>query len=172
MEFELPQIKHQKLFEEYKQEAYAHGELFINGDGGCSRSESYKEWLKFDKNLRDEIDLPQGYVGGTTYFVIEDGVMVGTLNIRHALNEALRKSGGHIGYSVSVRKRRQGIATAMLKFGIERCHEMGIWNILVTCHKENIGSQRTIEKCGGVLEDEVIVDDKIILRFWIKGEDK
>ncbi len=168
MEFVIPQLKHKEMFEEYKQEAYAHHETFINGDGGCSRYSSYEEWLKYDRNLREEIDLPEHLVGGTTYFVIDNDHMIGTLNIRHQLNDALYRYGGHIGYSVSVSRRRQGVATAMLKFAIEKCHQMGIKNILVTCHEGNIGSQKTIEKCGGLLENEIEVDGNKILRFWIK----
>ena len=172
MKFKLPQMKHKQMFEDYKNEAYDHHEMFINGDGGCSRSSNYEEWLISDQNFREEHNIPEGYVGGTTYFVVDNEQIVGTLNIRHALNDALLKCGGHVGYSVSVSKRRQGSATEMLKFAIKKCHEMGIEDILVTCHKENIASRKTIEKCGGILENEIMNNGETILRFWIKGEDK
>ncbi len=171
MQFELPQEKHEMLFQAYVNEANQYGENYINGDGGCSRYSDFKKWLDFDKNLREEKDLPEGYVGTTTYFVVEDNQIVGTLNIRHYLNDDLLKRGGHIGYSVSVKKRRQGIATAILKFAIRKCYQMGIKKILVTCSKDNTGSKKTIEKCGGLLENEIKINNEKILRYWI-GERK
>ena len=172
MKFELPQEKHEQMFKIFVGEMKQHGETVIPGDGCCSSYSDFKEWLQFDKQLREETYIPDGYVGGTTYFVVEDNQMVGTVNIRHQLNEYLYQSGGHIGYSVAVSKRRQGIATAMLMFAIEECLKMGIQDILVTCKKGNIASRKTIEKCGGQLENEIDIDHKKILRFWIKGEEK
>ena len=72
MKFELPQMKHKQMFEDYKNEAYDHHEMFINGDGGCSRSSNYEEWLISDQNFREEHNIPEGYVGGTTYFVVDN----------------------------------------------------------------------------------------------------
>jgi predicted acetyltransferase len=46
----------------------------------------------------------------------------------------------------------------------------GLHRILVTCDDDNIGSIRTIEKNGGILEN--VVDgpdlDKPIRRYWIE----
>lgn len=53
------------------------------------------------------------------------------------------------------------------------CHDLGIDRVLVTCNKENTASRKTIEKCGGQLENEYYDEDELqtYLRFWI-GEDK
>lgn len=168
MEFELPQKEHEQLFKEYVHEANQNGETIIHGDGCCSLYENFEEWLLFDKNLRDGKNIPEGYVAATTYFVIENNRMIGTVNIRHFLNESLLKHGGHIGYSVLVSQRRQGIATKILKFAVKECYKMGIKDILVTCHKDNIASKKTIEKCEGHFEDRF----ENTLRYWIKGEEK
>lgn len=167
MEFELPQKRHEQLFKNYVNEFFLHGETAIPGDGSCSLYNSFEEWLNFEQTLHEEKNLPDGYVGATTYFVIEDNQMVGTVNIRHYLNDALLKRGGHIGYSVLVSKRRQGIATAILKFAVNECAKMGIKRILVTCNENNIASKKTIEKCGGHFENKY----KDTLRYWI-GEEK
>lgn len=169
MLFEIPQLKHEQFFVDYQKEFFDHQEDFIHGDGGCSRHPVYQEWLANDKNFRND-QVPDGYVGSTTYFAIDDNQIVGTVSIRHSLNENLLKSGGHIGYSVSPSKRRQGYATKILSFAIEECYKMNIHDILVTCKKNNIGSRKTIEKCHGQLENELTVQGEKILRFWIKGE--
>ena len=35
------------------------------------------------------------------------------------------------------------------------------------CNKENIGSAKSIQNNGGVLENEVYVGDELIQRYWI-----
>lgn len=172
MNFELPQKEHEQMFKDFVSEAHQNGETTIHGDGCCSLYEDFEEWLRFDKNLRNGKNIPDGYVEATTYFVIEDHQMIGTVNIRHLLNDSLLQRGGHVGYSVLVSRRRQGIATQILKFAIQECHKMGIKDILVTCQKENIASKKTIEKCGGQLENILKVNDDEILRYWIKGEEE
>jgi predicted acetyltransferase len=62
--------------------------------------------------------------------------------------------GGHIGYVVVPEFRRRGYATTILSLAIQIAHEnLGIGRILVTCDEDNIGSIRTIEKNGGILEN-------------------
>ena len=92
-----------------------------------------------------------------------DDEVVGFLNLRHELNESLLEEGGHIGYSVRRSARRQGHATRALALALARCAELGIDRALVTCDEDNEGSRRTIERCGGVLED--VRGTK--LRYWI-----
>jgi predicted acetyltransferase len=57
----------------------------------------------------------------------------------------------------------------MLQEALHFCKQWEIWPVLVTCLKGNIGSQKTIEKCGGVLENEYYDENtkETILRFWI-----
>lgn len=61
----------------------------------------------------------------------------------------------------------------MLKETIEICKKWDIYLVLITCNKENIASRKTIEKCGGKLENEYYDKEskETVLRFWI-GEEK
>lgn len=88
---------------------------------------------------------------------------VGRMSIRHELNDWLQRVGGHIGYDVRPSRRREGHATAMLAAALPLARELGIDRALVTCDLDNHASRRTIERNGGVLEDER--DGK--LRYWI-----
>lgn len=89
------------------------------------------------------------------------------IDIRHRLNEYLLQFGGNIGYSVRPSQRRKGYATEMLALALEECRKLGIDRALVTCDKTNIGSAKTIQKNGGVLENEVLEGDRITQRYWI-----
>src|SRR5215831_17978063 len=44
--------------------------------------------------------LPDGWVPGSTYWLIDDDEFVAKVEIRHRLTEALQLRGGHVGYAV------------------------------------------------------------------------
>jgi len=115
-------------------------------------------------------NVPSGFVPSTFLFAFVGPRIVGRVSIRHELNEPLRRLGGHIGYFVLPEFRRRGMATAILRqaLGIARVR-LGISRVLVTCDDDNVGSIRTIEKNGGVLEDVVTAPDlaRPKRRYWI-----
>jgi predicted acetyltransferase len=95
-------------------------------------------------------------------------MILGSVNIRHCLNEDLLFRGGHIGYGIRPTQRKKGYATLMLGLALEKCREMGLKKVLVTCNQDNIGSAKTIRNNGGILENEVTEENgTVIKRFWI-----
>ncbi|MBN2296461.1 MAG: GNAT family N-acetyltransferase [Pirellulales bacterium] len=128
------------------------------------------------QRLRDwsrGIDLPEGFVPSNTYWLVRDNsTILGTLSLRHRLNENLRKIGGHIGYAIRPSQRNKGYATRMLEMALPKARELGLSRVLVTCNTENRASARVIEKNGGVLEGEkpIVHEGKsLILRYyWTK----
>lgn len=48
--------------------------------------------------------------------------------------------------------------------------KLGLKKVLITCDKSNVGSAKTIQKVGGVLEDEVVSSHKseIVQRYWVE----
>lgn len=113
--------------------------------------------------------LPDGWVPASSYFLVENNTYIGIVNIRHYLNAALEKRGGHIGYSIRTSKQRQGYGTHMLGLALQKAKVLGIDRVLITCDADNIGSRKVIEKNGGVLQDEIEVEGAPILRFWIEN---
>lgn len=97
------------------------------------------------------------------WWITHGAKVIGFLAIRHQLNDYLLEAGGHIGYSIRPSYRRQGHATRALGLALERCRELGLVRVLVTCNEDNVGSRRTIESQGGVLEDIRGVKR----RYWI-----
>jgi predicted acetyltransferase len=97
----------------------------------------------------------------------EDDKLIGIINIRHSLNEYLYNYGGHIGYCVKKNERRKGYAKEMLKMVLEKCARLGLEKVLITCDANNIASAKTIKSCGGVLENEVPLEDTVIQRYWV-----
>lgn len=132
------------------------------------RKTDYHNFEEYVNSL-EEKDESNGRVPDSTYFCLDTdtNTFVGAVNIRHYLNEALLLDGGHIGDGVRPSRRGEGIATKMIKMALEKCKELGIDRVLMVCDKDNIASRRTIEKNGGILENEILVDGVLEQRFWI-----
>lgn len=120
----------------------------------------------------EQSDPPEGLVPDSTFFCLEEesGQMVGAVNIRHRLNDALLLNGGHIGDGVRPSRRREGIGTRMIALALAHCRKLGITRVLMVCDRENVASRKTILKNGGLLENEVLVDGVWEQRYWIPLE--
>lgn len=93
---------------------------FMNGQYGISWPEFEREALpRLLKSARGT-GLPQGYVPQTTYFLWDEGEIVGIFRLRHYLNDALREGAGHIGYMIRPEFRGRGYATRGLALMIEK----------------------------------------------------
>ena len=128
-------------------------------------------WVTFiarmDASTRGE-DLQEGFVPATFLVADVDGQIVGRSSIRHELNDYLRERGGHIGYGVRPNFRRLGYATEILRQSMIVARDLGIESALVTCDDDNIGSSMVIEKCGGILENIIELEDGMKLRrYWV-----
>lgn len=115
--------------------------------------ETWSDWLSRTAREHAGTDLPEGRVPATMLFAFVGDDLVGRVSIRHELNGFLLEVGGHIGYAVRPAFRRRGYATEILRKALETAGGLGIEQVLVTCDVDNVGSRRTIERCGGVLED-------------------
>jgi len=102
-----------------------------------------------------------------SYFIKENGQIVGELFIRNRLNATLEKVGGHVGYKVRPSHRNKGVATAALHLALEKLRALGIERALVTCNANNAASAKVIQKCGGVRARDVYLEDRVEQRYWV-----
>ena len=166
----FPSKEHEKEALEFIQEFLEYNSE-INGTGGLDRYDDYDEWLlKIEKDL-DLPNIPKEKVPANTYFVVResDNKIIGMVNIRHKLNEFLLNEGGHIGYSIRPTERKKGYGTIMLKLALQKCRELNLNRVLITCDKINIASAKVIQNNNGILENEIFSETfaEIIQRYWI-----
>jgi predicted acetyltransferase len=160
---------------EYKQQVLEYRNEFMKnsdnlaGTSYLQRYDVYEEWLKFVLDNEKE-NTKHTEVTASVFLAVreEDNKLVGMINIRHTLNDYLYKFGGHIGYSVKREERKKGYAKEMLKIALEECRKLQIKKVLLACDAVNIASAKTIEFCGGILENEVLEDDTLVRRYWIE----
>jgi predicted acetyltransferase len=131
---------------------------------------SFRRYIEVLEERERGVNLPPNHVASTFLFAFTGQRIVGRVAIRHRLNDVLLRVGGHIGYVVVPEFRRQGYATTILRLALRIAKDtLGIQRVLVTCDDDNIGSIRTIENNGGVLEEVISGPDldRPKRRYWI-----
>ena len=163
-----PNLSYADEIIKYKEESLAESPI-INGSAGLDRFSSIEVWLEELKKRSCEDTVPKGLVPSSTYLGVreKDNYIVGMIDIRHYLNEYLTQVGGNIGYGVRKTERNKGYAKQMLKLALEKCKELKIKKVLITCDEDNIASEKVILSANAKLEDIRNVDGENKKRFWI-----
>ena len=163
-----PDLSYTDEIIKYKEESLAESPI-INGSAGLDRFSSIEIWFEELKKRSCEDTVPKGLVPSSTYLAVreKDNYIVGMIDIRHYLNEYLTQVGGHIGYGVRKTERNKGYAKQMLKLALEKCKELKIKKVLITCDEDNIASEKVILSANAKLEDIRNVDGENKKRFWI-----
>ncbi|MGN0506802.1 MAG: GNAT family N-acetyltransferase [Lachnospiraceae bacterium] len=140
---------------------------------GCFHLGEYTtagEWIDTLRRMENPDTCPEGRVSSNVFLAVRlsDHRIVGVIDLRHHLgNPVLRLWGGHIGYSVRPSERRKGYAAEMLRLNLQKCKELGLHKVMITCNRDNVASERTILSNGGVFEKEVSVEGCLMKRYWI-----
>jgi len=127
----------------------------------------FDEYVARFDNEEKGINLPEGYVSHSRFWLIDNEEFIGHVDIRHKLTDSLLNFGGHIGYAIVPSKRKMGYGTKILEMALPLAKDLGINKILITCNDDNIASAKIIEKNGGVLENKIDHEGVIKRRYWI-----
>ena len=166
-----PTAKYIPQYEAYRREFLDFGGS-MDGAGGLRRLESGRAWLDEVERFSRPETVPEGKVVSTQFILVReaDDRLLGMLQLRHYLNDYLRRVAGHIGYSVRPSERRRGYAKRMLAMALDEARKLGLERVMISCSVENEASRRTILSNGGVFESTVWdeTDGELLERYWIE----
>ena len=102
-----------------------------------------------------------------------DTKIIGMINIRWNLNEYMLRFAGHIGYSIRPTERRKGYNKINLYLGLIEEKKLGLDKVMLGCSASNLGSDKTIQALGGILERSEIdpSDNELDNIYWINVEE-
>lgn len=154
-----------QLVEEWG-EGLMHG-FSLEPEDDITTSEGFAAWVR--KLLAEEtVPRKASYVTSTTRWIVEDDTVLGSVQLRHELNDFLAAIGGHIGYGIRPSARRRGLARFAMSGILDIARDRGLDRVMISCDVENVGSRRTIEGAGGVLQDVVPgLGGRPYRRYWI-----
>ena len=140
----------------------------LSPDDDITSQEGFAAWVR---RLAEAERAPgtDGIVPCTYRWITEGSRYVGAIAFRHYLTPALLNSGGHIGYGVRPSDRGRGAASWALHEVCARLAAQGEPDrVLLTCDDANTASARTIERCGGLIEDvRMGANGRHFRRYWI-----
>lgn len=171
--FEIPSLERKNEIIEYLDEFVKYGSD-INGSGSLDKIyDGYTFEEALDRCLKMEDEEYAKSVGrcqSRTFLLIRenDNKIVGTINVRWNLNEAMLRFGGHIGYGIRPTERRKGYNKINLYLGMLEAKKVGLEKVMLDCDVNNLGSDKTLKALGGKLErTEVDPSDGILTNvYW------
>ena len=103
----------------------------------------------------------------TYRWIIEGDQVLGGVALRHKSNETAQWA-GNIGYGIRPSARGRGLATWALGRMVDEARVLGMDRLLVVCEAGNRASAKTIERQGGILDDEHGSENSTAWRYWIR----
>lgn len=176
--FEIPSLERKNEIIEYLDEFVKYGSD-INGSGSLDKIyDGYTFEEALDRCLKMEDEEYAKSVGrcqSRTFLLIRenDNKIVGTINVRWNLNEAMLRFGGHIGYGIRPTERRKGYNKINLYLGMLEAKKVGLEKVMLDCDVNNLGSDKTLKVLGGKLErTEVDPSDGILTNvYWFNVDE-
>ena len=128
-------------------------------------SAGFADWVSRLASAADE-SRPED--GRCTYrWIVAGGVVLGGIAVGHRLDDLALHARGQVGFGVRPSARGRGVATWALREALRLGRRVGLERVLLVCADDNTASAKTIERCGGVLEDVRLTDLGRARRYWI-----
>ena len=156
----LPTKKYENSYYELIDSAKKNYEYEQLGNARLKDNETFLDMLKRLSERRKGININENDVASEVYFIINNDIIVGILDLRFRLNNNYFNRLGHITIFIKHEERNKGYATEALKLAKRKYSQKYFSNILVSCYTDYYAFKRVIEKNGGILKSTFL--DKIL----------
>jgi predicted acetyltransferase len=134
---------------------------------------NFHEFLSRLEHMHLGIDLPDGFVPESTYWLMAGEVLVGESRLRHYLGtDALRVLYGHISFDIRPSERKKGFGILLLHLTLGHARKYNLDEVLISTEVENQTARAVIERNGGVVSEvlpEIVgVDGVALVRYVIR----
>lgn len=167
----LPTKKYENSYYELIDSAKKNYEYEQLGNARLKDNETFLDMLKRLSERRKGININENDVASEVYFIINNDIIVGILDLRFRLNNNYFNRLGHITIFIKHEERNKGYATEALKLAKRKYSQKYFSNILVSCYTDNYAFKRVIEKNGGILKstflDKIIYTPKEVSKYII-----
>jgi predicted acetyltransferase len=143
---------------------------------------SHREWGPglhedgFGLGPGDDVDSAGGFAAWVSrlqsldaarmWWIVERDAVLGGIALRTQTYDTVARI-GHVGYGIRPSCRGRGVATWALGELLPHARAAGLNRLLLVCLDDNVGSIKTIERHGGVLEAVIDGDHGLVRRYWI-----
>jgi len=146
----------------------------INGSGSLDKileGYTFEQSLERCLNMENEEYAKKlGRCQSKTFLLIRknDNKIIGTISIRWNLTEEMEQFGSNIGYGIRPTERRKGYNKINLYLGLIEAQRLGLDKVMLDCDANNLGSAKTMQALGGVLEKNEIdpYDGILTSLYW------
>ncbi|MGN1358541.1 MAG: GNAT family N-acetyltransferase [Bacilli bacterium] len=175
---EVPSIKRKDEIIEYINE-FVFYNSDINGAGSLDKileGYTFEEALERCLNMqKEEYAKKIGRCQSKTFLLIRknDNRLIGTINVRWNLTEEMKQFGGNIGYGIRPTERRKGYNKINLYLGLIEAKKLGLDEVMLDCDVDNLGSSKTMQALGGILERTEIdpYDGVLTSVYWFNVDE-
>lgn len=99
-------------------------------------------------------------------WLVENARVLGGVALRVGDDEYVQWA-GHVGFGLRPSARGRGLGTWVLRRTLAQATALGGQRVLAVCAVDNVASAKTIERCGGVLEEVRPTPQGPARRYWI-----
>lgn len=175
---EVPSIKRKDEIIEYINE-FVFYNSDINGSGSLDKileGYTFEQALERCLNMqKEEYAKKMGRCQSKTFLLIRknDNRIIGTINVRWNLTEEMKQFGGNIGYGIRPTERRKGYNKINLYLGLIEAKKLGLDKVMLDCDVNNLGSSKTMQALGGILERTEIdpYDGVLTSVYWFNVDE-
>lgn len=160
-----------KTVDDYEQDGNQFKEVAIKPVLKAIAENKIDEWFQQIEDNSKGKNLPEGFVPGTTFWLIDGQEFIGTFVIRHYLTSKLEECGGHIAANISPKYRGKYSSFIGAKLCLQEAKKLGLKRVLMTCDERNSASYRGIaglmKLYGGEQLSDTFVNGHGEHRIWV-----